>query len=112
MEKQIGCPAKKSWKRRDGGEANVEMKDIALVDEVPTSLEGIVEEIPGVPAIEAEISVPTRKTKVAPLVPMDIEMVEMTFAITSPTLPIIVEEEVQVAKPRCLHCRWSWPLLR
>lgn len=90
LEELIRCPTKKKSQKRKKDEK----KGAIVVDEASNSLEGIVEEIPRVPATKPEVGFPTGETEVAPPILMDIEMVEMTLAGASSALPIIVEEEV------------------
>lgn len=63
-------------------------------------------------AIEPRMGVLTRETEVAAPILMDVKMMEMTLTITSPALPILAEEEVQVVELLVLALSMSWPLLR
>lgn len=78
----------------DDSEVDAEEKGTAVLDKAPASLEGIVEEIPGVAAIKPEMGILIGDIEVAPLILMDIEMLEMTQSISLAALPIVAEEEV------------------
>lgn len=83
-----------------------------MVEEVPASLEGIIEVVLGVPTTKPEVGVLPKGMNMDPPTLMDIEVVEMTLVAAPLALPIIMETRCRWPNYQCLHYRRSMLTLR
>lgn len=96
-----GLAKKESQKRkRSDNMARVEERGATMVREPPTSIGDIAEVNSRASTMDLRANIPIVRVVVASTTPMDIRVIEITSTITSPIVPIVVEElKVQASRP-------------